>query len=63
MADWRPPHAEPEIQSDEKCYKCGLTGHVVVSRFRWAGESHLHWRCVNCRHVWITPDRREEPRK
>jgi len=61
-ADRSPSNPEPETTSGDKCPACGGIGSIVVSRFRWAGADHLHWRCTACHEVWVTPDRRKEPR-
>jgi hypothetical protein len=54
---------ETERPVRERCLKCGGEGTVFVSTFRWSGGMHLSWRCAQCRHVWVTPERRASERQ
>jgi hypothetical protein len=47
-----------ERPARQRCQHCGQTDSVMVTPFRWSGYNHLTWRCVACRQVWATPERR-----
>jgi hypothetical protein len=62
VGDQNPLNSDRSDFGRETCPGCGHAGEVTVSPFHWDGRLHLSWRCVRCRQVWVTAERREEPR-